>query len=152
MPPLVGGPPPKDASQRRRRNATLAMTQLPAEGYKGEIPEFPLQHATVAELERWNTLWRLPQAAAWARMNIVLTVARYVRTCLIVENDTFTGKTTVAGVNLHSEVRQQEDRLGLSPLAMLRLRWEVVADEVEEQRSSRGPRRVRAVESDAAEG
>lgn len=36
------GPAPKNPGQRRRRNATVAMTQLPAEGRTGRPPKFPL--------------------------------------------------------------------------------------------------------------
>jgi hypothetical protein len=43
-----------------------------------------------------------------------------------------------------AELRQIEDRLGLNPLAMLRLRWEVAADEVGPRRSR--PRPVRAAD------
>jgi hypothetical protein len=143
------GPVPAPDSQRRRRNATVAMTQLPMEGYAGEIPDWPLETATEAELWRWEQVWRSPAAALWVRMGpaTYLLVARYVRDALIVENDSH---TTVAIAHLHAEVRQLEDRLGLSPLAMLRLRWEIVADEVEEKRkpASRG-RKLRAVDADA---
>lgn len=36
------GPPPKAADQRARRNATVAMTVLPAEGRSGRAPVWPL--------------------------------------------------------------------------------------------------------------
>lgn len=36
------GPAPKAADQRARRNATYAMTKLPAEGRKGRAPKWPL--------------------------------------------------------------------------------------------------------------
>lgn len=36
------GPPPKPADQRARRNASVAMTRLPAEGRKGRAPAWPL--------------------------------------------------------------------------------------------------------------
>lgn len=36
------GPPPKAADQRARRNATVAMTRLPAGGRKGRAPAWPL--------------------------------------------------------------------------------------------------------------
>ena len=50
------------------------------------------------------------------------------------------------------EARQWSDRLGLSPLAMLRLRWEVVADEVGGRRQERAKpvtRRLKAVDNAA---
>jgi hypothetical protein len=145
------GPPPKPPEQRRRTNATLAMVQLPLEGYKGTPPEFPLDNPSWRETERWATLWRLPVAVMWARQRCELVVARYVRNCISIEN----GGVSVATAHLSAEVRQQEDRLGLSPMALLRLRWEVMPDQVEEQRDTRerGVRRLRAVDpSVAAEG
>ncbi|MBS45306.1 MAG: hypothetical protein CMH83_19480 [Nocardioides sp.] len=36
------GPAPKPADQRARRNASVAMTRLPAEGRKGRAPAWPL--------------------------------------------------------------------------------------------------------------
>jgi hypothetical protein len=36
------GPPPKDPTQRRRRNPTSGVVQLPAEGRTGEPPPWPL--------------------------------------------------------------------------------------------------------------
>lgn len=36
------GPPPKDPTKRARRNATVAMTMLPAEGRAGRAPAWPL--------------------------------------------------------------------------------------------------------------
>jgi hypothetical protein len=145
------GPPPKPASQRRRTNPTVAMVQLPLEGYDGDVPDFPLDHPSMRELDRWNVLWRLPVAIMWARQRCELVVARYVRNCLTIEQ----GGVSVATAHLNAEVRQQEDRLGLSPMALLRLRWEVLPDQIEEQREAhdRGTRRLRAVDpSEAAEG
>lgn len=36
------GPTPKDPDKRARRNATIAMIRLPAEGRKGKLPPWPL--------------------------------------------------------------------------------------------------------------
>ena len=122
------GPVPKPVSALRRPNSVRALIQLPSEGYQGPVPEWPLDDPTPSELRRWERVWTSPMAARWARMGgCELVVARYVRDCLLVENDSH---TTVALAHLHAEVRQLEDRLGLSPLALLRLRWEIEPDEV----------------------
>jgi hypothetical protein len=63
------------------------------------------------------SLWRTPQAAAWIAGGFERVVARYVMITCLVEID-----PTAA---LLGEVRQLEDRLGLSPMAMKRLQWEV---------------------------
>lgn len=123
------GPPPKPASQRRRTNPTIAMTRLPAEGRKGDPPPWPLSHGAY-DPEIWAQLWSTPQAAAWERLGpgTIRVVARYV--VLLAEADVGEPKAAM-------EVRQIEDRLGLSPLAMLRLRWEVAPDELAEAREHR---------------
>jgi hypothetical protein len=82
-------------------------------------------------------MWRLPEAAAWGRAEH-LVVARYVKTSMAVEKMlsvvTATGKTPQGLSSMQSEIRQIEDRLGLTPMAKLRLRWEVSADELAEKR------------------
>lgn len=124
------GPPPKAASERRRTNPTIAMTRLPAEGRKGETPEWPLSSSAAYDEDLWAELWSTPQAVAWERLGAgtIRVVARYV--VLLAEADVGEPKAAM-------EVRQLEDRLGLSPMAMLRLRWEIAQDEVAEAREKR---------------
>lgn len=176
------GPTPKPDSQRRRRNATIAMTRLPSEGRQGKPPRWPLiddvvltarrdmvrakikrllavlddDGATKAQqsaanrqlgsaqeqlailnaqlraqrkLERevWAELWATPQAAQWERLGWTREVAQYVRHRVLGE---------LGSLDDAKEARQWTDRLGLTPLSMLRLRWEVVADEVAQQRET----------------
>ncbi len=135
------GPPPKHPDQRRRRNAAPSMTRLPAEGRKGDPPEWPLATSNAAERKVWAEVWATPQAEAWERLGWVRTVAGYVR--LLVESE-----KRKAAAAICAEVRQMEDRLGLTPMSLLRLRWEIAADEVAEARADREPqiRRLRAVD------
>lgn len=158
------GPPPKPAGQRRRSNATIAMTQLPAEGRTTPAPRYPLppvvasdddggsEMAREREAELWESLWETPQAVMWERTRATLTVARFVRFSVLAE---------AGNVKAATEARQLEDRLGLNPQAMLRLRWEVAADEVADQRQDRTIRaakaktarqRLRVVDADAVAG
>lgn len=145
------GPPPKPDGQRRRRNATPGTIQLPMEGYQGPVPDWPLDYPSPRELARWEKIWRSAQAAMWVRMHVDDMVARYVRNCILVENDSH---TTVALAHLHSEIRQLEDRLGMSPLALLRLKWEIVPDEVEEKKQEKtsARQRLRIADPDSASG
>jgi len=131
------GPPPKPAGQRRRTNPTVAMTRLPAEGRQGDPPAWPLAATAAFDEDTWRDLWSTPQAAAWERLGAgaVRVVARYV--VLLAEADV--GEPKAA-----AEVRQIEDRLGLTPMAMLRLRWEIAADEVAEAREQRTPPAAKA--------
>jgi hypothetical protein len=192
------GPPPKHPSQRRRTNATISLTQLPAEGRQGDIPAWPLmpdvalvvrrdlalakaeelrdklneaeadgkpggsierrldraleaaaicaaQLAAAADLEQtlWRDLWRLPQAVQWDRLGWMRDVAQYVRHKTLGE---------LGDLKSAQEARMWSDRLGLNPQAMLRLRWEVVADELAGARDAKAPAarsapRLRAVEA-----
>ena len=184
------GPAPKPDGARRRRNATVAMTRLPAGGRKGRIPPYPLgpdlhtqAKLTVArrrldameelladgrdvdqaqltrlmervevltevvklqaglELSLWKQVWRTPASQAWERLKWTHEIALYIRWLVLGEQ----GDIAAA-----KEARQVSDRLGLSPLAMLRLRWEIPDDEVGERRAGRAAdappqRRLRAV-------
>lgn len=140
------GPPPKPADQRRRRNAAPTTTQLPAAGRKGDPPKWPLSKPNAAEVGFWAEVWSTPQAAAWERLGWVRTVARYVRVAVQAEKPK-------APAMVCSEARQMEDRLGLTPMSLLRLRWEISADEVAEARAARPEaRRLRAVDPGAVAG
>lgn len=195
------GPPPKPAGQRRRRNATVATTKLPAEGRKGRPPTWPLMDDVVLitrrdmamrkaddlelallepnlkgrakvtaekkadaareaaliltkqveaqkkiEGELWRGLWRTPQATMWQRMSWTREVAQYVR---------WKSRAEAGDLDAAKEARQLADRLGLTPLSMVRLRWEVGTDEVAETRQARAAtqqsstrRRLRVVDPD----
>lgn len=146
------GPPPKPGARRPnngRVKGAPAMVRLPSEGRKGPAPAWPLGRAKAAEQRVWDELWSTPQAVAWERLGWLRVVARYCR--LVVEAEKPGAQITLLG-----ECRQMEDRLGLSPMAMLRLRWEIVTDEVAEQRIDNGaadPRqRLRAVDPRAVAG
>lgn len=132
---LTTGPPPKKPEQRRRRNATVPMVQLPAEGRKGRTPKWPLAvDASGDEMALWRELWRTPMAVAWQRFGYHREVAQYARLEVAAEH---------GDLDAAKEARQRGDRLGMTPLSLLRLRWEVVADEVSEQRGSKAPAKER---------
>lgn len=111
------GPPPNPNA--RRRNARPETRRLPASGRRGDPPAWPLGRPTKAERELWLELWRSPQAVAWESLGWARSVARYVRTVLVAE-------ARGAPATTLAEARQFEDRLGLNPLAMRRLMWEIV--------------------------
>jgi hypothetical protein len=116
-----------------RRNARVGPTVLPAEGYQGEIPAWPLPGRQLkTEKELWQTLWRSPQAAAWVTMgeSTIRVVARYARYAIMGE----LGNDKAA-----AEARQLEDKLGVTPKAMRMLLWVISADEVAEKREDKQP-------------
>lgn len=122
------GPPLKPDRQRRRRNPpTTSSVKLPAGGRPGDPPAWPLTGRPSA---LWTSLWATPQAAAWERLRWTRVIARYARILVWCENP-----NTVTAALL-SEARQLEDRLGLSPMSMLRLRWEIATDELADNRDS----------------
>lgn len=137
--------PPKHPSERRRRNATVPMTQLPAAGRPGDPPPWPLPKQTPREKVLWARLWATPAAAAWERLGWGDEVARYVRTLTRAE-------LPDASASLLSVTLQMADRLGLNNLSMLRLRWEVAADELAERREELPPARPKVVDRRALEG
>lgn len=80
------------------------------------------------EVQLWRQLWRLPQAVAWERLHWLRDVAQYVRHKVLGE---------LGDLDAAKEARQWSDRLGLSPMAMLRLRWQIVQDETAARRQTR---------------
>lgn len=111
------GPPPK--RNARRRNARPDWVMLPADGRKGRAPRWPLS----GRVQRgWAELWRRPQAVMWERNGDEYLVARYLvlRNAIQDELD-----NSVVNATAMAELRQIEDRLGLSPMAMKRLQWEI---------------------------
>ncbi len=114
------GPAPKPEEQRRNRSKPAGGSErwLPVEGRSGPAPAWPLGAQTKAQGELWVELWATPHAVAWEELGWVRTVARYTK--LVLEAEKRDAKAA-----LLAEVRQMEDRLGLSPMAMLRLRWRI---------------------------
>lgn len=93
---------------------------------------YVLQHTLAnqdeAEAELWRELWRTPQAAEWERQRWTREVAMYVRWSVL---------AGCADLDAAKEARQLADRLGLTPMALLRLRWQITRDELADQRNQR---------------
>jgi hypothetical protein len=84
-----------------------------------------LQQLVRMERKLWAELWKTPQAAMWEQLAWSREVAQYVR---------FKIRGESGDLDAAKEARQWSDRLGLNPLAMLRLRWEIERTEDAEQR------------------
>jgi hypothetical protein len=93
-----------------------SQTLLPIGGRRGRPPAWPLPTSSERERELWRKLWRTPQAVMWEGCG--LAVARYVRVLAEAERPG-------AAPPLRAEARQLEDRLGLSPMALLRMRAKI---------------------------
>lgn len=133
-------PGPAPSPFARRKNERPDWVRIPADGYSGPVPEWPLPSAPDdAQRDAWLELWRSPQAAVWAVEGYARMVARYV--VMLVESEVPGAKSTLLG-----EVRQMEDRLGLSPMAMKRLQWEIGDGEASAAARSGGNARVRNID------
>ena len=147
--------PAKDPNSGRSDRAGFVPTALPAEGYRGPVPEFPLPERTVLvwvdagdgryqeideagteqvarrERELWEWAWRTPQACMWSQPSEswrLMAVAMWVRTFVICEGST----ATAADKN---SLHRFADEIGLSTAGMRSLGWVVQPDEVGEKRA-----------------
>jgi hypothetical protein len=133
------------------RARTAAQRKHDAANTAANIADRLLEAQEQVEAELWSELWATPQAAAWERLGWTREVAQYVR---------WKVKAESGDLDASKEARQLSDRLGLNPMAMLRLRWEVAEDEMAEQRKDRtaartpvsARRRLKVVDSDGLAG
>lgn len=99
-----------------------------------EVANADLKISEMQELALWKTLWSLPQAVAWERLHYLNEVGQYVR---------WKVRAELGELQASKESRFLGDRLGLTPMSMLHLRWEVVTDEVAEKRGDPPPAQPR---------
>jgi hypothetical protein len=126
------GPAPDPNALRRDRKDDAGWVTLPADGFKGDVPAFPLPEALTAEVDLWLTLWAKPQAAMWSKLGLEFEVAAYVRAFLeSVEAE--------ASAGLKTAVLRMSAEIGLSLPGMHSLRWKFSEDEVSERREEARP-------------
>lgn len=139
---LVPGPAPDPNALRRDRPSDVAgWTSLPAEGFKGDLPAWPLTTGGyVGDIEQdlWALIWRKPQAAMWESLGLRFQVAAYVR-AFVLSTD---GDDETAG--LKAAVLRMEDGLGISAKGLNTLRWKIAPDEVGSRRDAAAPKAKRA--------
>lgn len=119
----MSGPLP-DPRKRRRNAPTIPTTNLPLNGRKGPVPGLP-SWASLGKAGSawWKWAWATPQAAAWGvGVGQESIVAR--RASL---EDLLAGADD-GHLQLMREMRELDDRLGLTPKGMAALRWVVVDD------------------------
>jgi hypothetical protein len=147
-----GGPrnrsgPPADPSSGRSDLRGLSLQALPAEGYKGEVPEFPLPGPSDRELEVWAEAWRTPQACAWAmpaeRWRL-RTVAMWVRLSVRCE-------APDAGAAHLAQLHRFADQVGLTTAGLAEMGWKVAVDELAQRKAEQPaaparPRRLRSAQ------
>ena len=128
------GPPPSEESGRSDRRG-YKLTALPAQGYEGPVPAFPLPEQSEREAEVWADLWRTPQACAWSMPSEswrVRTVALYARTVVRCESPE-------AGAALLSQLHRFADQIGMTTAGLAEMGWKVAVDEVAGKREQQGP-------------
>lgn len=150
------GPQPDPTSLKSAKRG-ISLTALPAKGFDGEPPAYPLPKIKVydvyfedkhrvkvfdgdatddrydRELELWAQVWRTPQAAAWSMESWRWqTVAIYVRTMAVCES----GEATAADKN---SLHRFADQIGMTPAGLRENGWKIAADEVAAKRAEKGP-------------
>lgn len=114
----------EDGRTRGRLQRELNKLELSAAQLRLEI-----EMAVDAERALWADLWAMPQAVMWEEAHAHREVAQYVRWKIRAES---------GNLDAGKEARMLSDRLGLNPLALLRLRAEVErVDEAEDQGARR---------------
>lgn len=143
------GPQPDPTSGRSEARG-LSFSQLPREGYTGEVPRFPLPGGTARERAMWKQVWAYPQGAAWAAEPWrQLAVSQYVRLAVRAED-------IEAPASLIASLHRFADQIGLTPAGLRENGWAIAKDEVSEKRQTRTAatpaakptRRLRAVSND----
>ncbi|WP_460801494.1 hypothetical protein [Microbacterium sp. GXF6406] len=138
------GPAPDPNALRRDRKDDAEWTTLPREGYQGAIPKYPLpdekienektgrliinQERKKYETELWKTLWRKPQAALWADMDMTHEVALYVRSF-------YESVLPDASAGLRTMVLRAGAEIGLTIPGMHSLRWRFADDDLATKRT-----------------
>lgn len=141
--------PTADPKSGRSATRGLDFQALPSEGYRGPIPDFPLdpvvlfaEHfsdgAKVREVDQyasadfhsregvvWAEAWRTPQGAAWAvefwRWPIV---GEYCRLKVTVELDPGSNAALVG------QLHRYREQIGLTPAGLRLNGWQIARDEV----------------------
>lgn len=116
--------PPADPDSRNSARKGLRFNLLPAEGYRGKVPELTLPDRTLREAQVWVELWRTPQAQAWSTESWRWdTIAIYVRVKVRAE-------ALDAPIGLYTQMTRLADQLGLTPAGLADNGWQVATDEV----------------------
>lgn len=161
--------PQADPNSGRSERRGIKLTALPADGYDGDVPEWPLparsvyyfddkvrcfdEAATEAvrdrERELWEWAWSTPQAWAWSQPSEAWrlhTIAMWVRTFVLCESSEATAADK-------GSLHRFADQIGMTPAGLKENGWAIATDEVGEKRADRKPedqprreRRLRAAD------
>lgn len=141
------GPAPDEQSGRSDQRG-FKLTALPAEGFSGPVPGWPLPKPTERELDVWSAAWRTPQACAWSMPSEawrLRTVAMWVRLSVRCEDPE-------APASLLAQLHRFADQIGMTTAGLAEMGWKVAVDEVAARRESQAPVEPRARRLRAAGG
>jgi hypothetical protein len=110
------GPLPKPSALRTRRHKVIGQEKLGAPNKPDGIPPCPqpCHHRTE---QWWDAIWHSPMAKVWADTDVFVLERLALLWDLV-----HLGEANSA---MLGEMRQIEDRYGLSPAALRKLQWEV---------------------------
>lgn len=126
------GPKASESSGRSDRRGYV-LSALPAAGYDGPIPDFPLTEPTQRELSVWNEAWRTPQACAWSVPSEswrVRTVALWVRLTVRCEDPG-------VGAAVLGQLHRFADQIGMTTAGLAEMGWKVQVDEVAQRSAAK---------------
>jgi hypothetical protein len=122
-------PDPRSANSEHRGGTVL----LPAGGYDGPVPDFPIPHPQLRDLELWAWAWRSPQAVMWAREPWrQYTVAQWCQVARACEAARPTSADRGGALSL-------ADRIGLSDAGLRFNGWTIARDEQGQPRGEQQP-------------
>jgi hypothetical protein len=127
--------PKADEKSGRSDARGYSLTALPAQGYDGPVPDFPLPTASERELEVWEQAWTTPQACAWAMPSEAWrtgTVALWVRVKVRCEDPD-------VGAALLGQLHRFADQIGMTTAGLAEMGWKVAVDAVAEKRNGTEP-------------
>lgn len=117
--------PTADPNSARSESRGIRYLHLPAGGYTGRVPAWPLTKASTREREVWKEAWRTPQAAQWIREKSwrLRTVAMWVRW-------TVRAEAPDAPASALTQANRLADQIGLTPAGLRENGWLIPGDEL----------------------
>lgn len=130
----MGGPPPKDASTRARRNKTSTRATLPTDHdvERPPLPDLSAEWHSQA-VKWWAAVWASPMATEYDAGDLPA-----LERLVLLVHDFWSAATASERAKLAAELRLQQVNFGLTPYDRRRLEWTI---EQTDEAQSRGRRR-----------
>lgn len=146
--------PQADPNSERSERRGYSLTALPAEGFDGPVPAWPLPRRSVfykdpeygrvfdeaatkqvadREAELWEWAWSTPQACAWSMPSEswrLHTIALWVRTFVLCESSEATAADK-------GSLHRFADQIGMTPAGLAENGWKIKVDDLAERAAHR---------------